>query len=191
MVPYLIATEGPNAGSTYVLGGRTLVGRGEDSDIQLLEGEISRRHALILKGLDGTFRIGDLSSTNGTFVGGDRITECSMAVGDSISLGTSTFLFLRAKSLSDVLNGLSVDDLKLVSGPANSSTRELPANLALHLRKQRNARRRAISGRPEADVPTTPLENELSWLAGKGSGLLEGQHAAATTVVGIQRASNA
>jgi len=184
MVPYLIATEGPNAGSTYLLEGRTLVGRCEDCDIQLLESDVSRRHALILKGPNGTFRIGDLSSTNGTFVSGDRIAGKTLGVGDTIHMGTSTFLFLQADCYADVLDGLSVDDLKLVSGPAAARTRELPLGLPAQVRRSQVARRgepvrKRHPKKSQEDVPTRPMQADMAWaqrqesLAEASTGCLE------------------
>ena len=44
-------------------------------ELELADEEISRRHAAITRGDDGTFAIEDLASRNGTYVDGERITE--------------------------------------------------------------------------------------------------------------------
>src|SRR4029078_10212220 len=49
-------------------GARLVIGRGDDCDLRLPHESVSRRHA-VLSG-DGAWRIEDLGSSNGTFVGG-------------------------------------------------------------------------------------------------------------------------
>ena len=53
--------------------GELLIGRSIECDI-ILEGHtISRKHALISKNKNGTFKIKDLNSSNGTFINGNKI----------------------------------------------------------------------------------------------------------------------
>lgn len=117
MVPYLVVSSGPLRGSTFLLGERTLIGRCPEADIQVLQTDVSRRHALILKEEDGSLVIGDLDSTNGTFVGGERVADHHLEVGDRIEIGQSCFLFLRARTFDVVVDDLYLDEMRLQKGP--------------------------------------------------------------------------
>jgi pSer/pThr/pTyr-binding forkhead associated (FHA) protein len=65
--------------------GANLVGR--EGDIMLSDGRVSRRHAQITS-QDGSLRIEDLGSTNGTKVNGEPLTgERELQQGDTVSFG--------------------------------------------------------------------------------------------------------
>jgi predicted Zn finger-like uncharacterized protein len=85
---------GANAGQIYPLGKpRVVMGRGQGSDIQLPDSEISRRHAMIeIHGEDAVLI--DLQSTNGTFVDGSRIQRAPLASHQEFSVGTTTLMFI-------------------------------------------------------------------------------------------------
>ncbi len=65
---------------------RTTVGRVEDNTFQITDGSVSSHHAEIL--LRGTeIIVKDLNSTNGTFIGGEKITESVLKPGQILKLG--------------------------------------------------------------------------------------------------------
>ena len=66
--------------------GDLLVGRDIEADICLPGSLVSRRHALINK-TGGSTSVKDLDSTNGTFVGGQRISEYTLRSDDIINVG--------------------------------------------------------------------------------------------------------
>ncbi len=66
--------------------GSTSIGREADNDIQLTSELVSRHHAR-LSNLEYVCEIEDLSSSNGTFVNGERISNLSLNDGDSIKIG--------------------------------------------------------------------------------------------------------
>jgi len=71
----------------------TTLGRSDDIDVVISHPSISRRHALILKRMDG-FQITDLNSTNGTFVNKYRVVQpVKLNEGDKLTLGEVTFKF--------------------------------------------------------------------------------------------------
>lgn len=72
--------------------GRTVIGRGEDTDLTLSTNDVSRHHATVRFGEDGHI-IEDLNSTNGTFVNGRQIKHHILNVGDEISIGEHSILF--------------------------------------------------------------------------------------------------
>ena len=89
-MPLLYVLSGPSAGDTYeVKDGTTLVGRGPDNDLQIIEQSISRKHARLLVSGDCLF-IEDLGSQNGTLLNGHPISsdyQVEVKEGDFISMG--------------------------------------------------------------------------------------------------------
>lgn len=77
-------------GSEYVLqeGEEVVAGRGNDADLMLLDGIVSRRHSRFTL-FDGVLSVEDLGSTNGTFVNGDRVRRRRLKQGDRVLIGTS------------------------------------------------------------------------------------------------------
>ncbi len=65
-----------------------VIGRSADLDMVLVEDMVSRKHAKISVRA-GRVVIGDLGSTNGTFVNGQRVDELELKEGDRILIGTS------------------------------------------------------------------------------------------------------
>lgn len=64
-------------------------GRSHRNQVTLKNPKISRVHCQIIQQDDGTFRIVDFNSTNGTYVNGTRIYgEAPLSPGDSVSLGS-------------------------------------------------------------------------------------------------------
>lgn len=94
----LIQLNNAARGSLYDIDGinSCIIGRGPDSDIQVLDDMISTKHAQIA--LENNHMIlTDLASRNGTFVNGTKIAKKQLKRGDSITIGTTVF---RVKSSS-------------------------------------------------------------------------------------------
>ena len=89
----LVIEEGLNQGRKFSLpdGRSCLVGRSPENEIQIFGEDVSRSHCRITS-QNGGFEIID-SSSNGTFVNGDRITRSSLKDGDVIRTGTTKFAF--------------------------------------------------------------------------------------------------
>lgn len=60
--------EGPGAGKQVALGGPIVIGRADDADMRLEDGQVSRHHARVSLADDGSALVEDLGSANGTFV---------------------------------------------------------------------------------------------------------------------------
>lgn len=70
-----------------------VIGRLSECDITIEDPNISRRHATVTI-LDGSYRITDLGSTNGTKVNGARISsQYDLADGDEITVGLFSIRF--------------------------------------------------------------------------------------------------
>ncbi|MDQ2978635.1 MAG: zinc-ribbon domain-containing protein [Acidobacteriota bacterium] len=93
----LAVIAGPEAGRIYAVEKpRVIVGR-HDADINVDDPEISRQHAAI-EVAGETVTLVDLGSSNGTFVGEERIREWELANQAEFSIGGSTLmLILTAK----------------------------------------------------------------------------------------------
>ncbi len=85
---------GGEVGATFTLGpNATLVGRSPEAHVTLEDDGISRSHARILRRGD-QYLIEDLGSTNGTYVGGQRITGTTALVESArIQLGNTILRF--------------------------------------------------------------------------------------------------
>ena len=92
---HLIVTEGANTGERAELADAPLlIGRGSDAAIRLDDDYVSTRHARVIS--DGEqWYVEDLGSTNGTYVGANRITQPTViAIGTAVRIG-KTILELR------------------------------------------------------------------------------------------------
>lgn len=68
---------------------RIKIGRLPSSDLCLDDALVSMLHAVITAQSDGSYRVFDLSSTHGSFVNGERITERALRTGDVLCVGAS------------------------------------------------------------------------------------------------------
>ncbi|MBA4607441.1 MULTISPECIES: FHA domain-containing protein FhaB/FipA [Aeromicrobium] len=87
--------DGPNAGQSVPLGTEPiLLGRGTDAAIRLDDDYVSTRHARFATNGEQWF-VEDLGSTNGTYIGSQRVTSpVPVAIGTSVRLG-KTIVELR------------------------------------------------------------------------------------------------
>ena len=84
---------GVTAGSTYELHTPvTLLGRGTDCDLRLVDPGVSRHHSE-LRVEDGQVVLVDLGSTNGTFVNGQPVRRVALVDGTTVTLGRTTMIF--------------------------------------------------------------------------------------------------
>src|SRR4051794_3682570 len=84
--------SGPGAGGTAPVSASATIGREPECDLQVLDGEVSRRHAKVTV-RDGAAAIDDLRSANGTYVNGERILEpLRLGPGDRIEVGEATIV---------------------------------------------------------------------------------------------------
>ncbi|MCA9655747.1 MAG: FHA domain-containing protein [Myxococcales bacterium] len=93
---YLIVLHGMREGAVFELTvGESTIGRGRRVDVRLEDEGISRAHAKVVRDGDGSVKIVDLGSTNGTFVNGRRVDAEGLRDGDRIRIGPTTVIGLR------------------------------------------------------------------------------------------------
>ena len=92
--PCLVMIKGDFIGEVYELDrGVIQLGRSDEVDLPVSDTSISRRHAMIVRRVDG-FYVSDLGSTNGTFLNREVVSkERLLEEGDKITLGKVTFKF--------------------------------------------------------------------------------------------------
>jgi two-component system cell cycle response regulator len=88
----LMVLNGDRVGMLVPLDAAVVLGRGLDVDVYLIDPSLSRRHARFFREGDQVC-VEDLGSTNGTFVGSERIMgPIRLRDGDRIQLGPGTLL---------------------------------------------------------------------------------------------------
>src|SRR5450432_651670 len=97
-----IIVTGNDQRREYELGAVNTVGRHPDNTLQILDRIVSKEHAQIIRQPDGRFLFRDLGSLNGSFLGGERMSEHILGDGDEITLG-STRLTFQERSAEDSL----------------------------------------------------------------------------------------
>ena len=97
--PRLLVTTaqdaGPSAQQTYeITTPVTLLGRGTDCDLRLVDPGVSRHHAEIrVEGPEVV--LVDLGSTNGSFVNGNPVRRVTLVDGARVTMGRTTLVFRR------------------------------------------------------------------------------------------------
>lgn len=86
-MPKLVLLSPGMTGRTHELkADKTTIGRLEDNTFQIAEASVSSHHCeVFLRGTDVVVR--DLNSTNGTFIGAEKVTETVLKPGQVLRLG--------------------------------------------------------------------------------------------------------
>jgi len=93
LMPALIHKRADGTQKPCALADKPLVlGRHQESEIQVRDVFISRRHASISYD-NNTFVLKDLGSMNGTYRNGVRVYECTLSSGDKIQIGNAALVF--------------------------------------------------------------------------------------------------
>ena len=102
------------------------VGRSAESDLQLLDLGISRFHCVLEDQTDGLV-VSDLSSSNGTFVNGQRVKRHLLSEGETITLGPVTLFVAhlaakRRSGASGLFTGRGGADVRVVRAAEPDAT---------------------------------------------------------------------
>src|SRR6476469_1744139 len=69
-----------------------VMGRSAETQLQIEDDGVSRKHAKVLLSPQGHFQLMDLGSTNGTYLNGIKVSVATLADGDKIQIGSNTVL---------------------------------------------------------------------------------------------------
>lgn len=94
-VGQLIVTRGPTAGARFAItSDTTAIGRSTSSPVFLDDITVSRSHAEIRRGVDGSYELVDLESLNGTYLDGERIKHAVLREGAQVQIGKFRLVFV-------------------------------------------------------------------------------------------------
>src|SRR5690606_2284642 len=104
---FLTVLTGELVGTVFELPtGTTLIGRSDRAQVRLPDEGVSRRHAKIVREADGSAKLVDLDSTNGTYINGRRIHAEGLREGDRIRVGQGATLDFRYEYRDSGLMGV-------------------------------------------------------------------------------------
>lgn len=91
----VVRSGGGRSGETFMpKHERTTIGRSPDCGIFLDDVTVSRKHAVLVDD-NGTWRIEDQGSLNGTFVNRERVETATLSDGDELQIGKYRLTFLQ------------------------------------------------------------------------------------------------
>ncbi len=107
---WLEGTNGELVGHEFkLIEEATVIGRGEESHIHILDPKVSRKHAMIRFSAGGCV-IDDLGSTGGTFVNGEIVQSAELKDGDMITIGETSFRFHYEPDIKSALTVMADED---------------------------------------------------------------------------------
>jgi hypothetical protein len=158
---YAVVLAGDQPGRVYTLHRNTsLIGRVETADVAISDASVSARHARIINATRG-FEIEDLGSTNGTVIGGQRITRAPLRNGDRVTVGSVDFIFLLDRGMGSTVQIPNVRGQTALAPtgvifqrPATSPLRSVPRISLPALPEQRGPRALPKARRDADDEPS-------------------------------------
>lgn len=161
---YLVVVAGELAGRRFRLHKPRMVigaaGRGADNDIDIDLATLSARHAAVELSRDGTVRVWDLRSSNGTYLNDEAIDAAGGGLrvksGDTISLGPDlTFALRHPGDESD-------------TGSVSAARSALGGEQKAKRRGRRRAQKTAVQKTPPGISSDVPLGKILGYLVSGG-----------------------
>jgi pSer/pThr/pTyr-binding forkhead associated (FHA) protein/uncharacterized protein involved in exopolysaccharide biosynthesis len=124
LAPRLVHLGGLDAGRVHVLGpGPLLIGRSASADLRILSHSVSSEHARV-ECVEDRYRLVDLSSTNGTWVNGQRVTGSrDLRSGDTITVADTELRFMGSELEESMHTAVMLNPSLL---PATSSQALVP-----------------------------------------------------------------
>lgn len=123
----LVVNSGPNPGKVYPLTqDEIVIGRDPTNDIVINDAEVSRKHARLMLQA-GSYILEDLGSTNGTYVGGQKLMgPHTLRSGELIMLGENVALVFQAPQFDPDATVIGGQPLSSSSEPAMESKPSTP-----------------------------------------------------------------
>jgi pSer/pThr/pTyr-binding forkhead associated (FHA) protein len=123
---FLTVLTGELVGTVFELPlGQTIIGRSEVAQVRLPDDGVSRRHAKIVRESDGSAKIVDFDSTNGTYINGRRVHAEGLREGDRIRIGQSATLDFRYEYRESNVVGSSTRETADVPTPVKRPSSDL------------------------------------------------------------------
>jgi hypothetical protein len=91
---YLMFLNGDRQAQRLPLRTGFMIGKAPTCDIVIEDGYTSTHHAQFVMEPNGTWKLFDMGSTNGTFVNGVRVTQAALEQGVTIKIGSTELRFL-------------------------------------------------------------------------------------------------
>ncbi len=110
----LVVVEGLLKGKRFAMkSGGVRLGRSSSNDISIPDEELSRNHCLFESEVDGSIRLTDLASANGTYVEGESIGAKSvkLKVGDEIQVGLSRLVVVEEGAEAAAASGAGAGEV--------------------------------------------------------------------------------
>jgi len=149
----LIGLDGPVEGTVVALDAPEFtIGRHPSNSLAIRDPSVSRRHCVLTRLADGSVRISDLESRNGTFVNGLPVGERILGHGDEIRLGSCRLLFLVRQHEEQAPSA----SLKKSEDLKTRTILQIPRQQSLYLEPQR-----ALTAAPSASRLARNLEAML------------------------------
>ena len=148
----LRVVSGPAAGQTVEVDQEVVIGR-EETDLEIDDDELSRRHAVVRR-FANRLQVEDLGSTNGTYVDGNRIAEPTLLGGGAeIKLGTTVLVVEGVLPVGSSETGQGLGDAQ----PRNVTrvSPAIPAGAAI-------GSPQAAAGPADAAPPAMPSSQPIS-----------------------------
>ena len=97
----LVVLQGKQQGRKYALDEQSSIGRAPSCTVQLDDTMISRKHAILERGSDGSWLCIDLGSRNGTLLNGHKAGRDPIRFGDRIQIGETILLFSHVDPIEE------------------------------------------------------------------------------------------
>ncbi len=142
------------------------IGRLSSAHLCLDDEKVSRIHSVIEVGPDGTLSIIDMGSVEGTFVNGKRVNKGTLAFGDEIKVGGTTFKVERGGGGASVAPSVSP-----VEAPEFSASNGEPTQ-QIHLRNRPELSRAPLAAQGNVVHEATGNQTRARPRGRKGAGPL-------------------
>ena len=143
-MPKLVVLNAGMSGRVFEIStDRTTVGRVDSNAFQIEDASVSSRHAeIVLQGSDLLIR--DLSSTNGTFINGQKITESVLKPGQTLRFGEVELKIDNGQPVS-VSAGAAAPASSAALKKTTDGTLVIPRGVSLNDLEQSGARPAALN----------------------------------------------
>ena len=114
-MPRLIVIKGADEGKQFDVSAEVVgIGRDRTNPICLHDTEVSRRHAELVVQRNGTYRIRDVGSANGTLVNTKPVQEAQLQPGDHVQIGQTILVYSVGRTESPANSDLA-DRIRMVA----------------------------------------------------------------------------